>query len=81
VASRARSALRRADNAWPELLNLTVRWHLEFIEQRSTGESNPLNFPAFPGPAGKPALRAPCLIWRPFSAERRGVSPGHLAQT
>jgi hypothetical protein len=39
---------RPAANAWPDLLNLTVRWHQEFIGQRSTGESNPLNSPAFP---------------------------------
>lgn len=42
----------------PDLLSLNTRRDLVFIEQRGTGRANPLNCPAFPGLAGKAALRA-----------------------
>ena len=42
----------------PDLTSLNVHRDLVFIDQRGTGQSNPLNCPAFPGLADKAALRA-----------------------
>ncbi len=41
-----------------ELVSLNLHRDLVFIEQRGTGQSNPLTCPAFPGLADKAALRA-----------------------
>ncbi len=42
----------------PDLTILNVHRDLVFIEQRGTGQSNPLTCPPFPGLADKAALRA-----------------------
>jgi pimeloyl-ACP methyl ester carboxylesterase len=42
----------------PDLTSLNAHRDLVFIDQRGTGQSNPLNCPAFPGLADKAALRA-----------------------
>jgi pimeloyl-ACP methyl ester carboxylesterase len=43
------SAVAEITSELPDLLNLNVRRDLVFIEQRGTGQSNPLTCPAFPG--------------------------------
>ena len=42
----------------PDLAGVNVHRDLVFIEQRGTGQSNPLNCPAFPGLADEAALRS-----------------------
>lgn len=49
------STVAEIPNELPELADLNVHRDLAFIEQRGTGESNPLSCPAFPGPGSDPA--------------------------
>jgi pimeloyl-ACP methyl ester carboxylesterase len=53
------SAVAEIRSELPDLLNLNVNRDLVFIEQRGTGQSNPLTCPAFPDlGGGKAKLRA-----------------------
>ena len=52
------SAVENIPAEVPRLGTLNLHRDLVFIEQRSTGQSNPLTCPAFPGLADKAALRA-----------------------
>ncbi len=53
------SAVDEIPSELPDLQSLNIHRDLVFIEQRGTGESNPLNCPIFPGSlADKPPLRA-----------------------
>ena len=52
------SAVENIPAEVPQLGTLNLHRDLVFIEQRSTGQSNPLTCPAFPGLADKAALRA-----------------------
>jgi pimeloyl-ACP methyl ester carboxylesterase len=55
-----RSAVDDIPGEVSQLGTLNLHRDLVFIDQRGTGQSNPLNCPAFPGLADKAALRAGC---------------------